>query len=261
MLSPFELFNRMITAIENTKTCSYSFVGEDRIDEELKYSELLVRLQPKPLKAYIYSIKPNPGTKALFVEGENNNKILIDPNSFPYINLNFSPYHSIMRSQHHFTLYETGFEYVKTVMLYYYQKDSAAFVKALSGGNEVTYKNSNYYQVNVDQPGFAYVKYTVLPGENLVTIAKKLFVNDDMIRLANPVIDGFDDVKAGQVIRVPNGFAKKVIFLLDKTNFLPLVQEMYDEKGLYGRYTFSSFIWNPVFSPDEFTKGKKEYGF
>ncbi len=256
-----QFFFRMITAMSEVRTASYNFSGTDVFGDEIKTSELVVRLNVKPLKVYVYSITPHPGSRALFVEGENKNNILIDPNAFPYINLNLSPYHSLMRKGHHFTIKESGFEYVKNVMLNYYLKDSAAFFNALTINRHVKFKDTFYDQVVIEHPNFKYVDYKVLSGENFTSIGTKLCVNDDMIRLANPSLSGFNDLKAGTLIKVPNCFAKKIVFYVDPSNFLPVVQESYTEKGLYGRYVFSSLVINPVFPPEEFLRTNKEYGF
>jgi len=48
---------------------------------------------------------------------------------------------------------------------------------------------------------------------------------------------------------------------IDKTNYLPVVQIIYDDKGLFGQYEYNSLIVNPVFAPDEFTSKFKDYKF
>jgi len=40
-----------------------------------------------------------------------------------------------------------------------------------------------------------------------------------------------------------------------------MVQQIYDDKGLYEQYMFSSFMLNPVILPAEFTTKYKDYHF
>jgi outer membrane lipoprotein-sorting protein len=48
---------------------------------------------------------------------------------------------------------------------------------------------------------------------------------------------------------------------VDKLSFLPMVQIVYDDKGLYSRIEYSSFVMNPAFTEEDFSKKNKKYGF
>ena len=103
-------------------------------------------------------------------------------------------------------------------------------------------------------------------GEVLELISKdgKLeshYVNDFMIVCANETVKDFHDVSAKQTIRIPNCFGKKIVFGIDLNTKLPLLQEIYDEKGLFERYELKSFILDPKFDKEEFTSGYKGYHF
>ena len=56
-------------------------------------------------------------------------------------------------------------------------------------------------------------------------------------------------------------FARKIVFYVDLQSHLPLVQEIYDEKGFFEKYEYKSFVLNPAFDPQEFTSEYKDYGF
>jgi hypothetical protein len=251
----------MISAIKSTQTASFNMKLHERIKGNFKDNEYIVKVQSNPYKLYLYSINPNPGTCALLVKGENNDKALIHPNSFPYFNLSLSPYNSLVHKDHHFSMWEVGFRYIGTLLEAYLKKDSTDLYKSFSLGADVVYKNDACYQFIISRPEFAFVHYTVLPGENVIDIGKNFLINDNMILENNKQVSGFYDVKPGQIILVPTVFAKKIIFYIDKDSFLPLVQEMYDDKGLYSKIEFSSLVRNPKFAADEFTRKKKEYGF
>ena len=47
-----------------------------------------------------------------------------------------------------------------------------------------------------------------------------------------------DEVKPGQVIKIPSSYAKKTTLYIDKTNYLPIYHKMEDEKGIYEIYEF-----------------------
>jgi Protein of unknown function (DUF1571) len=260
-VSAINLYESMRKSIGGTHTSSFNIKTNERHDGKYCGNEYIVKLNAKPYKVFVYSITPNPGAKALFIKGENDDKTYIHPNKFPYFNFSLSPYSSLLRKNHHFTMMEMGFDYLNELFGVYQKKDSVAFMQSLSLGNDVMFHGKLCYQLIINPKNFMMLDYTVLKNENLTKISRKLFLNDNMILEMNPKLDGMNDVKEGDKIKVPNVFARKIILLLDKTNHLPVVQEMYDEKGLFIRVEITSLIRNPKFDKDEFTRTKKEYGF
>ncbi len=256
-----QLFDKMMHSIENTHTCSYNLLLKERTRNEYRSCEYVVRVNTKPFKAFAYSINPHPGATALLVHGENDNKVLINPNSFPYINISLSPQSKMMRRNHLFTMNQLGFEYIGNIMKGYFLKDSASFLKWLRIENEITFRDKKYYTLVIENNLFTYNNYTVLKGETISTIAKKLLLNDNAILQLNKHVSSLDDVKPGQVIKVPSTFGKKIVLYIDKSTMLPAIQEIYDDKGLMSRIEMTSVIKNQKFAADEFTRTKKEYGF
>ena len=53
-----------------------------------------------------------------------------------------------------------------------------------------------------------------------------------MILERNPKAGGYYDVKAGQIISIPNAYAKLTLLLIDKETLLPLNNKVFDDKGL-----------------------------
>jgi len=106
-----------------------------------------------------------------------------------------------------------------------------------------------------------YVPYTVLNGEDLNAIGKKQMVSEYMILHANEAVDDYDDVKAGQEIQIPILYAKRTILYVDKQYFLPIRQEMYDDKGLFEIYEFHNLKVNPTILEEEFSEDYKDYNF
>jgi outer membrane lipoprotein-sorting protein len=95
----------------------------------------------------------------------------------------------------------------------------------------------------------------------VTAIAKRFHVNDQMILELNKNIGDFDDVAAGQVITIPNTFARKLILHIDKKNMLPVKQYIYDLKGLYSQAEFKSLRVNPPLTEMDFNKENPQYGF
>lgn len=260
-LSPEQTFDRMMAAMKQVKTAGFVLDINERIKGEMRHDQFVVKLHTAPYKVYAFSVTPNPGAEALYIEGENGGKAVINPNMRLIPTLHLSPYHSILRRNHQFTLKHFGFEYVHEVCKGYLQKLGKRFYSHLHLGEEVTFNNQKYLSLILQTDEFKWVPYTVQKGENLVSISEKLLVNDYMILENNPKLKNYDDVKEGQVIKVPTVFGKKIIFYVDRRSYLPMVQIVYDDKGLYSRIEYSSFILNPAFTDEDFSKKNKKYGF
>jgi outer membrane lipoprotein-sorting protein len=52
-----------------------------------------------------------------------------------------------------------------------------------------------------------------------------------------------------------------VELFLDKKTFLPHIQVVYDENGLFEQYEMYNVEINPYFAPDEFSTSNKNFGF
>ena len=255
------LVSKMLDAINDCKTARYVADVVERIDGKLMSSEMIIKYQMNPFCVYTYSINPDPGAEALFVRGTNNNDLLVRPNKFPYVNLNMGPFNSLIRKGHHHTIYEVGFGFMGEVIAYNINHNGKDFYAGLVYDGEAEYKGKSYYKLTLNNSSFGYIDYTIQSGENLYSIGRKFYVSDYMIFSINKKISDFNDVKPGQVIKIPSTYARKFELYLDKTTYLPVVQIIYDDKGLYAQYEYNSLSVNPVFAPDEFTAKFKDYKF
>ena len=255
------LVSQMLEAIHNFKTGRYILNKIERMDGKMYTAEMIVKIQTNPLMIYSYSVNPDPGAEALFIYGSNNNDVLIHPNKFPYVNLNLSPFNSLIRKSHHHTIYESGFAYMGAVISYNILNRKDDFYSGLTYNGETDWKGKSYYKLTLDIKDFGFVDYKVEKGENLYTIGKKFMVSDYMILTNNKFLSGYDDAKPGQTIKIPNCFAKKIELYLDKTSYLPVIEVIYDDQGLFAQYEFNSLILNGIIKPEEFTAKYKDYKF
>ncbi len=255
------LISQMLDAIHNFKSGRYILNKIERMDGKMYTAEMIIKLQTNPLKVYSYNVNPDPGAEALFLYGSNNNDILVRPNKFPYVNLNLSPFNSLVRKNHHHTIYEIGFGYIGAIISYNILNRKEDFYAGLTYDGEVDWKGKKYFKITIDNKDFAFIDYKVEKGENLYTIGKKFMVADYMILSNNKNISDYDDIKAGQTIKIPNCFAKKIEFYLDKDTYLPVIEVIYDHKGLFAQYEFNSLLLNVVIKPEEFTPKYKDYKF
>jgi hypothetical protein len=255
------LFNKMMKSMEETRTCTFNLRIEEVVNGKADQFYHAVKLQTSPFKAYVYCVKPNTGAEALYIEGENSNKVLINPNKFPYFNISLGANNMLIRKSHAFAMTQMGFTYIHPLLKEYIAHEGLAFYNRLSCSREIRFNNNDYYLLEINNPEFGYVKYKVKKDESVSDIAEKLLVNDRMIMVINKSIHNYDVLNEGEEILVPNSFAKKIEFYLDKKTLLPMVQIIYNEKGLYSRIEFSSFVLNPSIDPAEFSRYYPKYNF
>ena len=252
-----EVVLRMINAIADVKGLKYNLKITERTKGKFNYFSSSVKLNRNPRKLYLTT----NGIEVLWTVGTNKGDALVKPNSFPYMNLNLDPMGNLMRDGQHHTINEMGFDYFGNIVAYNVLKTGNNFDDYFKLEGEEILNGKPCYKFSINNPDFKFIDYTVLKGENLVTIARKLHVGEFMILENNKKLDNYKDVKAGQIIKVPTAYAKYVVIYLDKQLFLPVGSRINDDKGLYEQYDYFNLQLNPTFAEDEFTKNFKGYGF
>jgi len=252
-----EITDKMFAAISNIKTMRYKLKITERINGKLESRESSVKLQVSPRKLYL-QIK---NQEVLWVQGENGGNALVNPGSFPYINLNIDPLGSLMRKGQHHTINELGLNYFLSILKNYKVKYADSFNKHFFITGEEIFNGRPCYKLSILVQDFGWENYTVKKGENVISIARKLHVSEFMTLENNASVQWYDDVKEGQVIQVPNAYAKFALLMVDKELMLPINNTMLDDKGLFESYQYLDLKINTVIAPEEFTKHYKGYHF
>lgn len=255
--NPQEILKNIFVSVSNIKTLRYHLLCSERIKGKMQHTESLVKLQINPRKLYL-SLK---GPEVLWVQGENKGDALVNPGTFPFVNLNLDPFGLIMRKDQHHTIHEMGIHYMADIIKDGVLKAGSNFEKHFFILGEETYNGHVCYKLTIAFPDFTWGPYTVKKGETITSISRRLHVSEYMVLENNPAATWYSDVKAGQIIQVPNVYAKLTMLLIDKESFLPLSNKVYDDKGLFETYEYLNLQVNPVISSEEFTKGYKGYHF
>ncbi len=252
-----ELLSAVFSSIDNLKTVRYNLQCNERIKGRMQHTESRVKLQVAPRKLYLY-IK---GIELLWSEGKNNGNALVNPGSFPYINLNLDPYGSLMRKDQHHTIHEMGYHYLEDVLKDGIRRVGDKFDKSFIFLGEEDFNGRPCYKLSVSFHDFAWIPYTVSKGETLVTIARKLRVSEYMVLENNPQLSSYTDVKANSVIKVPNAYSKLTLLLIDKEYLLPVNNKVFDDRGLFETYEYYDMRVNQPIDAIEFTREFKGYKF
>lgn len=261
-LSTKEIVEKMLASSNSIHTMEYLQKAWEKMSDGLLYSEAKTKICTKPYKFYCYNTAPTPGLEVLYNSTVKQTEAVVKPNGFPWVNLNLDPGGSLMRKGQHHCLYDAGFDYAISVLKNGYDRSATyGFDKVFVQLKDTLWDGHWCYVIQINSLDYKYVDYTVQPNENVVDIAKKKYINEYSLLLLNPSVSSYTDVDPGEKIKIPTYYAKKTIVYVDKKYFLPIVQIMYDENGIYEKYEYRNLKINPTFTEKEFTEDCDCYGF
>lgn len=253
-----EIVTKSLRSIKEVKGLKYHLKITERGKKGFNYYESAVKFSRNPRLIYLY-IK---GIEVLWVQGQNDGKALVKPNSFPFFNLNLDPMGNLMRQDQHHTLNEMGYDYFASIIQNTVDRLGDKFDDVFSVEGTERINNRPCYKIVIDNKDFRYVDYTIGEGESITSIARKFHIAEYMILEKNPKFkDYFDILKKGQVIKIPNWYCRTVVMYIDELYFLPISMKVSDDKGLFEEYNYHFLQVNPKFDEGEFTRGYKGYGF
>lgn len=251
--------NQMLSALDAGKTYEYTMVQEERIDGKIHKNKIFTKIQETPKKVFIDNVEgANEGVQVLYVSGERDNKALVNK----MFGIKLSPFNSLIRKNQHHTILESGFGLLIGSIRDAKKRAQAqnAFDQVFQLAGSVTFDGKSCYKLILTDPTFTYESYTIQDGESLYSIAMKKKVCEQLIVEKNG-LGGFGSGKSGQTIQIPSSYAKKTILYIDKSNMHPIYQEMYDEKGMFEKYTFYDLKVNPSFTSKDFSEDNSAYDF
>lgn len=256
--SPVELIRHMIDSAAVLRGFRAEITKEERIDGELIKQVTNANLRQEPYGLYLLQAYPKAGVEVLVRSKDD--KPLVNPNAFPWFNLNLDPYGPLMRRNQHHTVFDSGFDLLMNTLKRELD-ELGENTSNISYNGLVEWDGRPAYEIEVKYPDYGKKLYKVMMGEDLNDIAKKLNISEFSILELNKGIDFYDDVEPGDEITVPTSYAKRMVLLIDKEFMLPMVTRVYDDKGLYEQYAYRKFILNPDFEPEEFKSSYDAYGF
>jgi hypothetical protein len=252
--------DKMLNAIDQVKFVKFMIKSKERFGQQYLDKHNFMKIYQSPFQVYLKD--QSNGVEVLYIDGWNSNKCYINPNGFPWTNVSFSPLADRVRQDQHHTIFEAGFWYLGRTMralIKRIETEKRDYNRHFQYLGESSWGGVSYYKLSLVNDEFAYENYTLTKDETPRDIAQRLNLNDALIEAKNNI--GHGKLKAGTTIKIPNTFAKKVELFLDKNTFLPHIQVVYDENGLFEQYEMYNVEINPYFAPDEFSTSNKNFGF
>ncbi len=254
------LLDNMHNAIASVKKVSFEMYSKERFGGKYIEKDMLFKIHETPKKVYMKDLKD--GIELLYVNGWNDNEVYINPNGFPWTNVSFAITNSRVRDESHHLVTSAGFGFTSKLLKRTEEevkKRGEAPEKYFSIQGETDFDGRKCYKLYMEYKDFKYQSYTVTKDEDLHALCERLCVPEFAVKEYNKI--GFGKVKAGKVLQIPSAYAQKVVFFIDKQTFLPVVQMLYDDKGLYEKYEYRKLQVNPSFPAEEWTTKCTSYGF
>ena len=251
---------KMISAVDKVNVLMYTQKKWERIDGELKFGSGLFKIQVSPFKVYMKQYAPREGTEVIYRAGWNDNEAKVNAGRF-IPNLNLDVHGSRMRKDQHHAIVNAGFKVVADISRKLLNKHGAKAPSLAKYHGKINWNERSCHKIEVENPNWGWTRYTVKSGENLISIAKRKGLCEHMIMEGNRDIDDYFDVSAGQTIRIPTDYAKRIVMYIDAETHMPIRTVAYDDKGLYERYEFSNVLVNPSLPANSWDPENDAYGF
>ena len=252
---------KMFFQTKKINSISFEIKKTERIEGKLITQKAKIDFNKKPFKVYVRQEFPTKGMEVLYNAETNKNEALVNTNGFPWVNLKLDPMGKTMRNNQHHTIFESGYDYVISILEFLVQKHYAEIHSLVLKKEDVVYNGYQCSQIQFINPYFKYIKYTAEKEESILDIAKRYRISEYMILEKNKGLSFHENLKIGQEIVIPNEYSPKMILYVCKQNHVPILMKVYDEKGLYEQYEYSNISINPNFAANEFTEDFEEYDF
>ena len=259
--APRWIIGKMHKAIQQHTDLRFTLFRAERINDKYIKGSFDGKLKTNPFKIYFKNNYPNEGVEILYKNGENSNRAWVNPNSFPYLTLSFHPENKLICAGGHHTFKMVGFSTFDGLLLNYETKYQEDFYKYINYLGKVKWKDMVCYKFMFKHPEYKILKYRTKRGETLKTIAFSKGLNIAKLKELNNKINPEEELREGKEILITNTYEKEVLFYIDSKSFLPVYQEIYDEKGLYEKYAYSNLEYDKPIPEKEFSIYYKNYNF
>ena len=255
-----EIVTSMLDAMNGGESYRFTMKSYERMDGEMNYTRISVKLNVDPFKIYIISHEePNAGAEVLYIDGENNGKAVVKKKGLPTWKL--SPFAKKIRKEGHHTILDAGFEMMADIVGQAVEDAGDQFDEVFEHTGNIKYNNIPCYKIEVTDPDWGWVSYTIKEGESLYDIAHERNICERLIVEKNDNLNNYSSGSAGDVIQIPTSYAKKSIFYVDMETYHPIYQEIHDETEVFQKYIFTELEVDASINSDEFTKDYSDYNF
>jgi hypothetical protein len=260
--TPIEMLNNMLASCEGIQCMRFEVKKTERVNNQYLQGMSAVKMQTKPFQVYLKQYEPTVGLEVLYREGENNNKAIINPNGFPWMNVSLDPYGSTMRKNQHHLIYDIGFTKFNGIIEHLMAKYGSKVEQMIHHKGEKVVSGRKCHVLEFHNPNFQTIAYTVGANETTFSIAQRFKLSEYRIIELNNSITEYGAIKAGSKIILPSDYSPKLKLFIDQQLMVPVRFEVYDESNqLFESYEYQNIEINVKFASDELKCEYPDYGF
>lgn len=232
---PHELIKATIAKARAVKSAAFMIENTERYDGKLRTGSQEVRYQQQPFQVRMTFIHPDPGATIMYDATVNAEKMVYDPQGFPYMKMELDPMGSLARNNNQHTIYEIGFDHIgRLIALVYDNRDQVSLLS-----NDTP---AGIHRVQISSKRRGIGTYVVSKDESTRSISQKLQVSEYKLVELNDAIREYGSLKAGTALKVPEYYALETIIDIDESTYLPVKLTLSDELGLLSAYSISNVI-------------------
>ena len=257
-----EIIAKVIDSINAHNQLEFEMFRSERNEKnEFIDGKFYAKMNNNPFKIYVKNEKPKKGAEILYVQGENDNKVLLNTNSFPYVSLSLNSQNSLLLSGGHHYIKEAGFGKISKILNFDMEKFQDNFLKKISYEGIYNWNNKKCYKIRIEYEDYQTINYYAKNGETLYEICENKLINIAKIKELNPGLDISKKLLDNQEIIITNHYFKILVLYIDLENYFPIYQLVYDENGLYEKYIYTKLVLNKLIKNEEFNRDYKDYNF
>ncbi len=248
-----EILSKFSAAVDKYKQLSFDFESKERRrDGSYITTKGHFNIIEGPQKKVTADLSAPDKARLVWRKGENGDKVAVKLGSLFWVNLELTNGKFLAKSHH--TIDNSGFGLPKATIMKIYNDRKAEIDQAVEIKGNVTFDGKVCKHIVITDKNHGTTKYTVKAGEDLISIAKKLAINQMQILELNPSIKNYFSVSAGDVITIPNSFGTKITIYFDESIYLPRYFKVEDNKGIVGEYKHTNLNLNPGLTDAMMTK-------
>ncbi len=229
---PIDLLKKFSSSVDKNTCLQYVQKSQERISKKGMVDQYLeLQVKEGPNKIVNANVTKPKSAKLWYEKNARNGNVKTNK-----LGLILHPLHSQLMADSQHPITNAGFMVTRSIIYRTYKERANDPAMSYAVNGSVNFDGKDCYKITIEDAGFNTSKsYTAKEGENLVDIGKKLNVSHQRIKELNN-LKSYKDVEAGEKLKVPSSYFKKVITYLDKSTFLPLKITVYDDLGMLATY-------------------------
>lgn len=248
-----QLMKNMIDYSRHINTLEFTMKTRERMDGVMVDRSGFFRIQRQPVFRVFYERGfPDKGAVVLYNAVADSQRITVKPNTFPWVSVTLDRNDWLVRKGGHHTVDQAGFDYTLDILDFILQKYGKGSCDFIRFGMQSITGDVSCRNVELDNPHFKWIDYTLQEDENVTLLAARLRLSDYMILRRNPQFDKFSNIHPGMTIKIPTDYAQRMVVCVDDKTGLPAFIQIFDDQGLFEEYEFVGMKINPELTDNDF---------